>query len=316
MSTRCRIGLACVLTFVLANHPRRLEGQAGVPLRGEGTVTSAYQYANVHDHVRGDGTEFQAGRIYSHSMSVQLDYGVTDKLAASFSLPYITSLYKGAQPHNPAALATANHEELIDDGTYHGTIQDLGFGVRYNLIRKPTIAVTPFAAINLPSHDYVFYAHTAAGRNLWQVSLGTSVGGAADRVLPKSYFQVRYGYGITEKTRVNGISYGGNQSLLRGDFGYAVNERLTIKAMEIFQKTHGGLDYPNDFPDRTGELWLHHDQVQQIDYLELGGGFDFTLSRRTDLSASLLRSVWGHNGHSLRMGLSIGLTYYFPRAPR
>jgi hypothetical protein len=296
--------------------PPSLSAQAFVPLRGEGTVTIGYQYTNVHDHLRGDGTEFQAGRIYSNSLSAQLDYGITDKLAASFSVPYITARYRGLAPHNPATLAIPHDEvPLVDDGSYNGTFQDLGFGVRYNLTLRP-FAITPFIAANLPSHDYPFYAHTAIGRNLRQLNLGVSVGGQSEQLLPNSYFQVRYGYGITERTEVAGTSYGGNQSLLRGDFGYFLTQRLTVKAIQILQITHGGLDFPKDFPDRTGELWLHHDQVQRINYLEMGGGVDFAISPRMDVSASALKSAWGHNGHALRLGLAVGVTWYFPRPVR
>ena len=302
--------------FALA-IPNNLLGQAFVPLRGEGTVTLSYQYTTVHDHLRSDGSEFQAGHIYSHIASAQVDYGLTDKLAVSFSVPYIKSLYKGAAPHNPAILDVHDAaQEVIDDGTYHGSIQDLGLGVRYNLALKP-FAITPFLAWNQPSHDYPFFAHSAVGRNLWQVNVGASIGGSSNRLLPNSYFHLRYAYGITERTKIDGVSYGGNQSLLRGDFGYFLNERLSIKAIEILQITHGGLNFPEDFPKpRTSELWLHHDQVLSVGYLELGSGLDFALTPSMDFSANVLKSVWGHNGHSLRMGLAVGVTYYFPRPVR
>jgi hypothetical protein len=307
------VAVISLLTFAIPNN---LLGQAFVPLRGEGTVTLSYQYTNVHDHLRSDGSVFQAGRIYSHIASAQVDYGVTDKLAASFSVPYIMSLYKGSAPHNPDALHVHDPaQEVIDDGTYHGSVQDLGLGVRYNLTVKP-FAITPFLAWNQPSHDYPFFAHSAVGRNLWQVNMGASIGGSANRLLPNSYFHLRYAYGITEHTKIDGVSYGGNQSLLRGDFGYFFTERLSAKAIEILQITHGGLNFPQDFPDRTSELWLHHDQILSVGYLELGGGLDYALIPSMDLSANVLKSVWGHNGHSLRMGLAIGVTHYFPRPVR
>src|SRR4029078_32763 len=80
--------VAGISALTLAN-PANLSGQAFVPLRGEGTITPGYQYMSAHKHLQGDGTKFLAGRIYSQSMSAIVDYGVTDKLAASFVVPYI-----------------------------------------------------------------------------------------------------------------------------------------------------------------------------------------------------------------------------------
>ncbi len=307
------VAFASVFTLAIPNN---LLSQAFVPLRGEGTVTISYQNTSVHDHLRADGTSFQVGRIFSHSISGQVDYGITDKLAASFSIPYIRSLYKGVNPHTPDTLVDQDHApEILDDGTYHGGLQDFGLGVRYKITVKP-FAITPFVAWNLPSNDYPFFAHSAIGRNLWQMNIGASIGGSSDHLLPNSYFHLRYAYGITEHPKINGVSYGGNQSLLRGDFGYFLTERLSTKAIEILQITHGGLNFPQDFPDKTNELWLHHDQILSVGYLELGGGLDYGLTPSMDISATVLTSVWGHNGHSLRMGLAAGVTYYFPRPVR
>ena len=303
--------IAGISLFTLA-IPNNLPAQAFVPLRGEGTVTIGYQNMSVHKHLQGDGTKFLSGRIYTQSMTAMMDYGVTDKLAASFSLPYIASMYKGVTPHNPATLMAPNNQKLLDDGTYHGAVQDIGFVVRYNVALRP-VAITPFIALNIPSHDYVFYAHTAPGRKLRQLNLGASVGGQSERFLPGSYFHVRYAYGITERTEVEGVSYGANQSLLRGDFGFFLTPRVSAKAIQLLQITHGGLDYPTDFPDRTSELWLHHDQIQRINFLEMGGGIDYALSSSMDLSLAALTTVWGRNGHSLRMGVGVGVTWYFPR---
>jgi hypothetical protein len=50
--------------------------------------------------------------------------------------------------------------------------------------------------------------------------------------------------------------------------------------------------------------------------LNLGGGIDVALGRRWDVSAALLHSMWGQNGHAMRTGLSVGIGWSFltPRA--
>src|SRR5262249_48887484 len=46
--------------------------------------------------------------------------------------------------------------------------------------------LTPFFTAVIPSHDYVYLAHAAAGRDLHQYLLGFNLGGRLDRLLPGS----------------------------------------------------------------------------------------------------------------------------------
>jgi len=286
-------------------------GQAWVPSRGEGSVTVAYQYSTVHDHFLGDGTRVQRGRIYSRSLVLLTDYGLGHSVGVSVSVPYIQAKYSGVNPHNPANLNFPNNAPLIDTGTYHGSLQDLGFGVRYSVTTKP-VTITPFVGFNIPSHDYPFFGHSAVGRNQRQLVLGANVGGPIE-LLPRSYFHARYTYAITERIKVGDASYGGDLSQIRVDLGYFLTPKLSLKAIQIAQIAHGGLTQPTDYPTKTTELYFHHDQIDAIGFLELGGGFDFALSRSFDVSSSLIHSVSGKNGHALRVGLITGITWYFPR---
>jgi hypothetical protein len=292
--------------------PISVLAQAFVPLKGNGSVTIAYQYANVHDHFFGDGSRVQRGRIYSEGVILQADYGLTDAVAVSLAIPYIQARYSGVNPHNPANLNFPNNAVFLDDGTYHGSIQDLGFGIRYNVWAR-AVSITPFVNVTVPSHDYPFFAHSAIGRNLRQLSFGANVGGQIEHFLPNSYFHIRYAYAVPEKVEIEGASFGSNRSQIRLDFGHVFTERLSLRAIQIAQIAHGGLDQPNDYPDKTNELWFHHDQIDAISSLDVGGGADFSLSPSIDLSASLVHSVWGRNGHALRMGVVAGVTYSFPR---
>jgi hypothetical protein len=172
-----------ITVLVCLRIPTRLSAQAFVPLKGDGSVTLAYQYVNVHDHFLGDGTRVQKGRVYSQSAILLTDYGLTDSLAVTLSVPYVQAKYLGLNAHDPTTLKFPNDAPLLDDGTYHGSFQDLGFGVRYN-VRVNPVAITPFISVNVPSHDYPFFAHSAIGRDLRQFMLGANVGGRLERLLP------------------------------------------------------------------------------------------------------------------------------------
>src|SRR5262245_49809204 len=125
----CLALLAVVISWIPAASAY---GQAWVPSRGEGTVTLAYQYSTIHDHFLSDGTRLQRGRIYNRSLVLLSDYGLGHSAAVTFSVPYIQAKYSGPYPHDPSILSFPNNVPLLDDGTYHGALQDLGFAVRYN----------------------------------------------------------------------------------------------------------------------------------------------------------------------------------------
>jgi len=106
----------------------------------------------VHDHFNSDGSRAQIGYIYSQSLLFLADYGLTDRLAVNLSVPYVRAKYVGDMfyAHKPALLAFPNNAPFIDDGAYRGSLQDIGFGVRYNIAARP-VTLTPFIGANLPS---------------------------------------------------------------------------------------------------------------------------------------------------------------------
>jgi hypothetical protein len=311
----CAFILACSVGVA-----HSLYGQAWLPPRGAGSVTVAYQHINVRDHFRGDGSRVDLGRIYSRSLLFLVDYGLTDSLAVNLSVPYVRAKYVGDRyAHRPDLIAVPTNARFLDDGAYHGFLQDIGFGVRYNIATRP-VTLTPFIGANLPSHDYPFFAHAAPGRNLRQIVFGGNVGGQIESFFPRSYFHARYSYGVTERVKIEGQSYGGNQSLIRTEFGHFFTPRLALKAIQTASIAHGGNNVPDAYLvdgafDVTSQQYYHHDQIDAVSSLELGGGIDFALSPSNgiDLSGSLIHSVWGRNGHALHLGLAVGLTRSFPR---
>lgn len=205
------------------------------------------------------------------------------------------------------------HQLPIDDGKYHGSIQDLGLTVRYNLRTRPLI-LTPFISTSFPSHHYEHFAHSAVGSRLWEVRLGLNFGRRL-AVLPNTYFQMQYSYAISQ--RVLGIRP--DRSRVASEFGYFLTRKFAVRALANSQITHSGLDFPEDFPSvsRTNERWRHHDQISRIDDLNLGGGANFALTNSVDVFGSLVHTVWGLNGHALKTGLTIGVSWSFRarRAP-
>ena len=84
--------------------------QAGVPEKGTGDVTVAYQNLFTTAHLLGNGSRNRIGTIRLIGLVHSLDYGVTDRWAVSLSLPYAFGKYSGRSPH----------QLPIDNGTMAG----------------------------------------------------------------------------------------------------------------------------------------------------------------------------------------------------
>ncbi len=288
--------VAVCTVCVLVAFPGHSSAQAWTPRQGEGEVSLVYQDLFTREHLFGDGSRIDIGHIRLLGLITSVDFGATDKLAISASLPVGVGKYNGAFPH----------QLPIDNGNYHGTVQDFRASVRYQ-VRRGEFVLTPFVGTTWPSHQYEDFAHSAIGSHMRELVFGTNVGRRLGGRLSKAYFQARYGFVISEKFA--GVRP--NRSRIDGELGYFVTPRLGVRALLNSQFTHGGLDYPQDFPSRTDERWRHHDQISRIDLIDVGGGFSFSLTDRWDIFSSLVTTTWGRNGHALASGLTIGISRSF-----
>ena len=299
--THRRAALSLLALFLFATISL---GQAWVPEKGEGTVTLTLQDNFVKDHLGSDGRRFDVGHIRTFIAFQDIDYGITDKLAFDISIPFVLSKYYGPKPH----------QLPVDDGKYHGNFQDVRLNLRYNMRVHP-FAITPFVALGVPSNDYIYFAHSAAGTNQREFVFGSSFGRNLEPILPRAYVQGLYAFLIPEK--IMGIrTY---RSRLDWDVGYFVARRLAFRALGDLQIGHSGLEVGDpptdlgDFPVRkpTDPIWRHHDQTSRISYLNVGGGASFALTRSWSVFAVLTTTVWGRNGHALSLGEVVGLSWSF-----
>jgi hypothetical protein len=297
-----------LVTLVVA--PAR--AQAWLPAKGEGAVSVVYQDVFVQNHYLGT-TLVDAGHIQTQTVLVDITYGVTDKLAVTFGIPWVASKYSGDKPHPIADLSgpvpTFSGVSPLDDGAYHQTLTDIRFDVRYNIAKK-WIVLTPFIGSVTPSHDYMTFAHAAPGQNTDVLQVGVSAAKLLDGVVPGLFVQGRYAYGIAEKF----IDISHNRSNVDLELGYFVTPKLRVLGLSTARVTHGGIDLPlNPFTLPPFEL-LYHDRIMREDFLNFGGGAAFALSENLDLFGSMLHTVVGRNGHPIDRGLSLGLSWSFSTA--
>lgn len=298
----CGVLVVCCAPTALA--------QAWLPPKGEATLALGWGDAFVNKHylgttaAPGDNVENDFGHIRSQSVEIGLGYGLTDRLAAAVAIPYILTKYYGTPGQN-----FFPHTIAIDDGRYHGTFQDFKINLSYQALRSP-VAVAPFASAVIPSHSYTYFAHSAAGRDLHEYLVGTSLGARLDQLLPGSYAELTYSYAFVE--RVLGVHHDRSNGFL--ELGYYLTPSLSLRGIGTAFYTHGGLVFRAADALPPPEVFLHHDQIAHESGISLGGGVSYVLTGSTELYVAYLTQVQGRGGHKIKDSLSLGVSYSFSPA--
>ena len=282
-----------------------LSAQAWVPGKGWGNVSIGYKNLYVRDHLDMLANRLDRGQIRANVVSMDVDYGVTRRLAVNLGLPLSFVKYTGDYPH------IAEGIRILDDGKYHGGAQDFRFGLRYNLVRTGPVIITPFAEGIVPSRDYVTFAHAAEGRALRELLVGTNIGWqGGESFLSKAFAQTRINYSFVEPV----LGYSHNRTNIDAEVGYFLTPRLAVTGLISYAKHHGGLDLDSTKPldqQWTKEELLKHDELMRADQLDLGGGASFMINRSTSVYANVLTIASGINGHALNMGVIAGINFRF-----
>jgi hypothetical protein len=264
--------------------PVWLWGQAWLPARGEGSVSLSYLDIVTSDHLLSSGQPLNRGPMQMNIVTAGVLYGITDRLAVSTEVPYITSKFTLTPGLAPNA---HDLESKIDDGRYRGTFQDFRGAVKYNAVRGP-LMFTPFFEVVIPTHHYVTFGHSAAGKYLREYHVGTNVGRLLNPILPRGYFDLRYTYSFVQE--LDGLNLDRNNVDL--EVGYFLKPSVTIRGLGAVQKTLGGVESlvpPNSpfFPD--------HDRLERGHYSRIGGGVTFSLPRNLDLYVLIVSTLSGKN---------------------
>jgi hypothetical protein len=301
-----------LVTVVFSSHfiaASAAYGQAWVPQKQGGRVSISYRNLFVKDHTTDTGARFDGGEIYQSVIMMDLDYGLSRRIAVNFALPLIFGRYVGNRPHR--------HEgqvEYMDDGGFHGGTQDFRLGLRYNAVRwEEPFVITPFVDVIIPTRDYSTFGHALIGRNLRELMVGTYVGREGfGSLLPNAYFQTRVSYAFVE--RVLDISH--NRTNIDVEIGHPLTDRVGLLGLASFQWHYGGLVWIPDFEEYSHEEWHNHGQLFKNNALDVGGGVSFQLNPTTRVFTTFVKTPWSRNAHALNRGLIIGISRSFDTVRR
>jgi hypothetical protein len=304
-----RVFVATAIVAACASAPSYVVAQAFTAPEGVGSVTVAWQWVDNTGHRGSDGFLVARGQSITSSALVEVDYGVTDRLSATFSIPYVFAKYTGALP-------SFSRLPVDECACWHSAFQDLSLAVRYRL-GDETRALTPIFKYDRPSHDYPYAGEAVVGRNLQEVQIGLSGGLRLAGLLAKATVQGGYTYAFVEKA-IDEIPIDRSNGSM--EFGYAVTRALFVRGSGTWQRTHGGLragsasgiPFPLPGELNTPDRFAQRDRITRSNYWHAGGGISYNVGP-ADLWVSIDKYIWGtdtHNGQAY----TVGSTWYFDRS--
>ena len=316
-----RVGVLAAVLFGLASHA---SAQAFIPAPGEGTISVSYQNTRTHGQLDMYGTQLaEPGGpregTDGHALLWYVEYGLSDRIAVHASLPFSRTKYQGCCAH---PVGVDGQPSSLDDGTYHGTLQDFYFGTRFKLLASARLAVTPFVEVVIPSHHYESLGQSVAGRDLRAFVVGAAVGGFADDLLTGLHFQTRLSYAFVQ----NAVDVHPNRTGIDSSIGYFVTPRFAIDFLETFQYTHDGTDWGippfgigvRDGTPMTLDYGLNHDRLARSNALSFGFGATCALTEKVGFFGTVSKLAWGENlsaPRSITVGMNLGFQRHRSPSP-
>ncbi len=296
----------CVLLFAAPTLQAQNEEALAEDLYepGSGSVSLSLQYIEV-SKFNTSVADVDIGSVTTRSAYVELEYAASSRWLLNLGVPYVQKDYDGPARHDPLTLDPPRPEvAFIDDGRWHGNLQDFVFGVHYLLAARP-LQVEPFVYLVIPSHDYPHFAQAAVGQNLWRVELGLE----ATHFLPFSdwYYRLAGSYVVVEETLGTNV----NHFRLGAELGYFFTPDVSARGFVSSRLGRGyeGTAFPPS--QRTDERWYQHDRTSKHNYVNVGIGADCFFAGRYELSGSVFTTVWGNTVHLIDYAVTGEITRYF-----
>lgn len=287
--------LAALAIVAVAAGTRPAAAQAWAPREREGDVTFVAQGIDHIGRTNADAS-FACCLTTNVAFVVDADYGLTNRWSLSAGLPYVFAKYAG---EDPLSAGTPDWLKLAPADTchcVHSSFQDVSFGAHYNLVKVPrSFSLMTSVSTGVPSHAYQYVGEAVVGFDLKELSLSADAAQQLDYFLPGLSIEGRYAYTFVQ--RVYDIRH--DRSNFGFDTGYTLPNGLAGHLILAWQRTHGGLNFPDDITGHP-ELYDEFHRLLRDDYFHAGAGVSYTF-RDWDLSFSFLKTVDGENTHDVHV---------------
>ena len=168
----------------------------------------------------------------------------------------------------------------------------------------------------IPSHSYAYRGEAVLGRRLKELQVGVNLGRTLDEISSNLYVSARYAYAFVEQAEVDVPNNRSNAGL---ELGFLPVPKLTLQAMCLWQRTHGGLRFgtmPPGTPVFPGDVNISRARARArppAARQRLPPRRRCVLRLRgVDVFAQYLAYVSGTDTHAGHV-VSAGVTWYFNR---
>jgi hypothetical protein len=293
----------CAVLGVLGLAPSLAFAQTGwVAGPGTGSVSLNYQYTKVDYHLfggdmSGSGGDaagrLDMGQIAGQSLFLHATYVVLPNLSLNGSLAYVGGTYTGDAPESP----------VLDDGNFHGQMQDAAFGARYSLALG-SFALSPFVGFSFPTHEYEHHGHVASGKGNNIFTAGASLSRSFYPIIPGGYTTISYSHDFVadvENWGLDGDRYG-------FDLGYFITPALSTRGYFSYYQVKDGIDWYDDTFNPT--VWHYHDAAAATLQRRIGGAIYWQFNSDKTVFVDIGGLLSGENTHD-GISYTFGTTWFF-----
>jgi hypothetical protein len=273
-----------LVVLMVVAAPSLVHAQAWTPEAKTLSVDASYQldYATHTENVYVTLT--------AHQLVTSVEYGITDHLAVSASLPFVAVKSEaGMYAHGP-----------WDDSAYHSTVTDARLTARY-MLPVSFLAITPQLGVSSPVREYPVLGSAAPGRGLKAAYIGLNVGADLDEYVPRTTLHAAYELAVVERftgAGPEGEDIDQNYSNVSAQVGHSVAD-FNVSVGLDYRAWHDGIAF-SDFGTSavTMQERMNHDPIIKEKALLIGGGIGYGVGEHVSLSASARIFVTGENTHN------------------
>lgn len=232
--------------------------------------------------------DLDIGETTTHALVLSVDYSLGERWTVFGSIPYVQRRHKGAGVHDATVdfvAYTPPDLRVVDDGHFHGGLQDVSIGTRYLATDGP-LKVSPFIAVGSPVSNYPIYGNAVIGKHLWEVPVGVSL--EFTPYFSDWFFQADISYVFSEEVLGVNLDYW----LWHASASYYVTRRFAPRVFLTQRDAPDALQWPDDYTDDLdNEAWYQHDRMITHGYLNAGIGFDYIVNDRYAVSATYYNTI-------------------------
>jgi hypothetical protein len=271
------------------------------------SVGVEYQFMHTGKFATNFGP-MDIGETDTHVLLLSGVASLSERWTVFGSIPYVQKRHKGAGVHNPNvdfATFTPPDLRLVDDGDYHGGLQDVTIGVRYLAVDGP-FAVSPFLTFGTPLSNYPTYGNAAIGKQMWELAAGAAI--EFTPYFSDWHFQADISYVFAEEVLGLDLDYW----FWYASASYFVTPRFAPRVFLVQREAPNALSFPEDFPQGfDNEQFYQHDRTLKHNFLNGGIGLNYIFTDRHEIVATLFKTFESDNVVEVEYAFTLGLNFRF-----